>query len=169
MALITSSIAARTTALRDSRYAGFTLVEVVTTLTIMAILVTIAMPSFRNFVLTQRAKTAAYDLVSSLLYARSEALKRNTNVVVAPATGGWQNGWSVTVTIASTTTVLSQHEAMPGLTVSAPAGNLVYTSSGRLSAAPATPFSIAASGSTATPRCVNVELSGMPTSQAGGC
>lgn len=167
MAPIARFMASRAAAQRNIRLAGFTLIELVTTLTIMAILVAIATPYFRDFVLTQRTKAAAYDLVSSLLYARSEALKRNTNVVVAPATGGWQNGW--TVTIGSTTTVLAQHEATPGLTVTAPAGNLVYTSSGRLSAAPATPFSIAASGSTATPRCVNVELSGMPTSQAGGC
>nr|WP_311528145.1 GspH/FimT family pseudopilin [uncultured Ralstonia sp.] len=161
----TSTIAFRAAAPRNSRHAGFTLIEVVTTVTILAILLTIATPYFRDFVLTQRAKAGAYDLISSLLYARSEALKRNTNVVVTPTNGGWQNGWSVTVG----TTALAKHEAVPGLTVTAPAGNLVYTSSGRVSAAAISSFSIAASGSSATPTCVKVELSGMPTSQAGAC
>lgn len=169
MAPIISAIVSRTTARRNSPQGGFTLVELVTTVTIMAILLAIATPSFRDFVLTQRAKAGAYDLVSSLVYARSEALKRNANVVVSPATGGWQNGWSVTVTIGSTTTVLAQHEAIPGLTVTAPAGNLVYTSSGRVTAAAISSFNVAASGSSATPRCVSVELSGMPTSKGGAC
>lgn len=169
MARIISTIAPRIAVRRDSAHGGFTLIEVITTVTIMAILLAIATPSFRDFVLTQRAKAGAYDLVSSLVYARSEALKRNTNIVVTPATGGWQNGWLVTVTIGSTTTVLAQHEAMPGLTVTAPAGNLVYTSSGRVTATAISAFNIAASGSSATPRCVSVELSGMPSSKGGAC
>jgi type IV fimbrial biogenesis protein FimT len=152
------------TATRRSGAKGFTLIELMTTTFVAAILLTIATPYFRDFVLGQRTKTAAYDLASSLVYARSEAIKRNTSVTVAPATGGWQNGWSVL----AGASVLSAHEAFPGLAVTGPVGGLVYNSSGRLAAA-ANPFSISATNSTATSQCVNVDLSGQPTSQMGSC
>jgi len=150
--------------MRSSGARGFTLVELMATVMVSAILMSIATPYFRDFILGQRAKTAAYDLVSALTYARSEAIKRNTGVTVAPATGGWQNGWSVL----AGASVLSAHDGLSGMTVAGPAGNLVYNSSGRLSAA-INPFSISATNSTATPQCVNVDLSGLPTSLTGSC
>ncbi|AQV92777.1 prepilin-type N-terminal cleavage/methylation domain-containing protein [Cupriavidus necator] len=164
MTPVARPIAARTSSSRIPSVAGFTLIELITTVMIAAILLTVATPYFRDFVLGQRIRTAAYDLASTLVYARSEAIKRNTGVAVAPATGGWQNGWSVTVG----TTVLSRHEAMSGLTVTGQAGNLVYNSNGRL-AATASPFSISATSSTAKPQCVNVDLGGLPSSFAGSC
>jgi type IV fimbrial biogenesis protein FimT len=149
---------------RSSGAKGFTLVELMTAVMVSAILMAIATPYFRDFIQGQRAKTAAYDLVSALTYARSEAIKRNTGVTVAPATGGWQNGWSVS----AGASVLTAHDGLSGLTVAGPAGNLVYNSSGRLSAT-VNPFSISATNSTATPQCVNVDLSGLPTSLMGSC
>lgn len=146
------------------RHAGFTLIELMATVMIAAILLSAGTPYFREFILGQRIRTAAYDLAATLAYARSEAVKRNTGITVAPATGGWQNGWTVTAGAA----VLSRHEAVSGLSLSGPAGGLVYTSNGRL-AALAGPFGISASDSTATPRCVNIDLSGLPSNYAGNC
>ncbi|ODV41451.1 N-terminal methylation site [Cupriavidus sp. UYMMa02A] len=146
------------------RSAGFTLIELMTTVLIAGILLSVATPYFSDFILGQRIRTAASDLASSLVYARSEAVKRNTGVTVAPATGGWQNGWTVTVGAA----VLGSHEAFTGLTLTGPVGGLVYNSSGRLAAVP-TPFSISASGSSAVPRCVSVDLSGLPGNATGSC
>jgi len=146
------------------RGAGFTLIELITTVFIAGILLSIGTPYFSSFILGQRIRTAAADLASSLVYARSEAVKRNTGVTIAPATGGWQNGWTVTVG----GTVLSSHEAFTGLTFTGPTGGLVYNSNGRLAAVPA-PFSVSASGSSAIPRCVNVDLSGLPSNVAGSC
>jgi len=149
---------------RSSGAKGFTLIELMITVMVSAILMAIATPYFRDFILGQRAKTAAYDLVSVLIYARSEAIKRNASVTVAPATGGWQNGWSVL----AGGSVLAAHESLSGLTVAGPTGSLIYNSSGRL-AATSSPFSISATNSTATPQCVNVALSGLPTSLTGSC
>ncbi|CAG9184939.1 hypothetical protein LMG23992_05382 [Cupriavidus laharis] len=146
------------------RSTGFTLIELITTVFIAAILLSIGTPYFGDFILGQRIRTAASDLASSLVYARSEAVKRNTGVTIAPATGGWQNGWTVTVGAA----VLSSHEAFTGLTLTGPVGGLVYNSNGRLAAVP-TPFGISASGSSAIPRCVSVDLSGLPSNLAGSC
>ncbi|MDF3834617.1 GspH/FimT family pseudopilin [Cupriavidus basilensis] len=143
---------------------GFTLIELIATVTIAAILMAIATPYFRDFISGQRIRAAGYDIVAALIYARSEAIKRDSGVTVAPASGGWQNGWTVT----SGTTTLSQHEALQGLTMTGPAGGLVYNGNGRLTAT-ISPFGISAASSTAPQRCINVDLSGLPSSQAGSC
>src|SRR5258708_17936063 len=74
---------------------GFTLIELVVTLTVLAILATVALPSYQNFVLTQRVRGASYDLMTSLVFARSEAIKRNASVSMTQAAGGWAQGWTV--------------------------------------------------------------------------
>src|SRR5260370_42173565 len=74
---------------------GFSLIELVTALTVLAILATVALPSYQNFVLTQRVRGASYDLMTSLVFARSEAIKRNASVSMTQAAGGWAQGWTV--------------------------------------------------------------------------
>ncbi|MCK7574682.1 MAG: GspH/FimT family pseudopilin [Chromatiales bacterium] len=74
---------------------GFTLIELVITIAILAILLSIAAPSFTRFTAEQRIRAAATDLQSALLIARSEAVKRRVNMTLSPATGGWAAGWSL--------------------------------------------------------------------------
>lgn len=141
------------------------MIELLVTISIVAVLAAIAAPSFRDFVAGQRIKTASYEISYALTNARSEALKRNANVVMAPNGGGWQNGWNVT----AGTLVVDRHEAFSGLTVSGPAASLTYNNSGRLTNA-VMPFAISSSaGATAAPRCVSITLTGMPKSKAGAC
>src|SRR2546425_10294753 len=73
---------------------GFSLIELVTALAVLAILATVALPSYQNFVLTQRVRGASYDLMTSLVFARSEAIKRNASVSMTQAAGGWAQGWT---------------------------------------------------------------------------
>lgn len=140
---------------------GFTLTELLVTIAISAILLAIGIPSFTGFILGQRVKTASSDIAYAAAYARSEAIKRNREVVVAAAATGWQDGWSVKVDTAT----LSQQAAYSGVTISGPGADLIYTGSGRLSVA-VTPFQI--SGSTSV-RCVTIDLSGLPNSKTGSC
>ena len=142
---------------------GFSLIELLISITIAAIFAALAAPSFREFVAGQRVKTASYDISYTLTGARSEALKRNLNVVLAPATGGWQNGWTITAGVGGP--MLGQHEAFADLTISGPATNITYNSSGRLMAA-VTPFTV---NSNVSSRCISIDLSGLPTSKAGAC
>jgi type IV fimbrial biogenesis protein FimT len=145
--------------------AGFTLVELLVTIAIAAILMGVAVPSFSTFIATQRIKTAAFDLTSTLIQARSEALKRNASVTLASATGGWQNGWVLNAGSAT----LSQHEALAGMAVAGPVGTLTFNSNGRLSTSGNT-FSVSSSVNTSVAaRCVSVALSGIPASKAGSC
>jgi len=144
---------------------GFSLIELLFTIAIAAIFAALAAPSFRDFIAGQRVKTASYDISYTLTGARSEAIKRNLNVVLAPVSGNWQNGWTVT----TGTTTIAQHEPFVDLTITGPAPDLTYNSSGRLAAAVA-PFAISSSVSTgAAPRCVRVDLSGLPSSKTGAC
>ena len=58
---------------------GFTIVELMITLAVAAILLAIAVPSFRNITLANRLDTAANGLVNAISVARMEAVKRNSS------------------------------------------------------------------------------------------
>jgi type IV fimbrial biogenesis protein FimT len=61
---------------------GVTLIELIITLTVLGILAALATPSMTTFIKNQRIAGQANDLVSDLMYARAEAIRRVTNVVV---------------------------------------------------------------------------------------
>jgi type IV fimbrial biogenesis protein FimT len=91
-------------ALRGGRKAGgFTLVELMVTLLVVAILLGIAVPSFRDAALSSRLTGYANDLVASVQLARSEAIKRNLTVTLCASVNGstcaagvgWEVGWIV--------------------------------------------------------------------------
>lgn len=73
---------------------GFTLVELMVTVAVLAILLTIGIPAFQNILDKRRLTGAAEQLYSDLQYARTEAIKRNTNVFVnfQPGTTSWCYG-----------------------------------------------------------------------------
>ncbi|MFZ2387080.1 MAG: GspH/FimT family pseudopilin [Polaromonas sp.] len=148
-----------------TRESGFTLIELLFTIAIAAIFAALAAPSFRDFIAGQRVKSASYDISYALTGARSEAIKRNLDVVLAPVSGNWQNGWTVT----AGTTAVAQHEPFLDLTITGPATNLTYNSSGRLAAA-VVPFAISSSVSASVAsRCIRVDLSGLPSGKTGAC
>lgn len=58
---------------------GFTLVELMITMTIALVLLMIAVPSFKSITLSNKLTTTANDLVNAINVARMEAVKRNSN------------------------------------------------------------------------------------------
>lgn len=60
--------------------AGFTLVEMMISVAIMAILMGLAAPSFQRFIQNTKIRTAADSMQAGLHLARSEALRRNARV-----------------------------------------------------------------------------------------
>jgi len=58
---------------------GFTMVELLITIAVAAVLIVIAVPSFRNITLSNKLTTAANDVISAINVARMEAVKRNAN------------------------------------------------------------------------------------------
>ena len=101
---------------------GFTLVELLVTLAIVAILVNVAAPSFTAFQRNAELSAVANTLLSSLNAARGEAMKRNRSAMVAPLDPkDWGNGWVVfvdvddskTFTLASGDIMLFEQKALP--------------------------------------------------------
>lgn len=83
---------------------GFTLVELMVTVSIVGILAFLAAPSFSSFVTKGRADSVTQQLFSDLNAARMESIKRNRRVLVCPsantttvttcaAGSSWNNGW----------------------------------------------------------------------------
>ncbi|TWI54865.1 type IV fimbrial biogenesis protein FimU [Pseudomonas duriflava] len=75
---------------------GLTLIELLVVISLISIFVTVAVPSFKSLIHTNRIQTAANELRSVLLYARSEAVSRGVSVTVkAPTTTDWTGGLTV--------------------------------------------------------------------------
>ena len=84
----------------QSKYnSGFTLIELMVTIAIAAIVLGIAIPSFSSTITSNRLTTSANELVTALNLARSEAVKRGQHVVVRKTNTNWENGWQVFVDI----------------------------------------------------------------------
>lgn len=84
---------------------GFTLIELMVTLSVVAILAIVAIPSFTGSIKRNRAVTQTNDLISALNLARNEAIRRNVRVSVCSSTDeltcaastDWATGWIVFV------------------------------------------------------------------------
>jgi len=148
-----------------------TLVELLTVLSIVAILATIAMPSLSDAMATQRLRAAGTDLMSSLLLARSEAIKRNAQVAVAPqSAGAWTSGWRV-ATVAADEQVDKKDSLGNRVAVTLAPASIVYGRNGRLTgvAAVQVEFRDADGRPGVDARCVSIDPSGLPKLSSGGC
>lgn len=133
--------------------AGFSLIELLTTLTVAGVLVAIAVPAMTAFLQSNSLTTATNDLIADLSYARSEVLKRQTNAANTRITAGlcsssdgatcggtWTDGWLVFVDNDDSTTLnagdvlLRVHQRLSAgnTMVAAPANLILYTNQGLL-------------------------------------
>ena len=86
-----------------NRSSGTTLIELLIAMLVLAILMAIAIPSFREFAADSRTTAVTSDLVTALNVARSEALRRSSLVVACASddlatcstSTTWTGGWIV--------------------------------------------------------------------------
>lgn len=134
------------------RIAGFTLVELMVTIAVLAILLGVAIPGMQAFVVRNRLAAINNDLMTALNLARSEAIKRAITVSVCrtndngvSCAGTWSDGWMVFVNTdgdspavkdGANETLLRVFPALPaGYTLNATANFTNFVTYGRSGAA----------------------------------
>lgn len=103
---------------RVRRHAAFTLIELMITIAIAAILLALAIPSFSTMLGNNRLAARANSLLTALNFTRSSALAQNTPTQLCPigAAGSsicgtnWRAGWIVTTLPAAGAAVLLQSQ-----------------------------------------------------------
>jgi len=113
---------------------GFTLVELMVTLAIAIILLSVGVPSFTGTIENSRLTTAANTLITTVNLARSEAIKRGVRVTTCKSSNGttcttggdWSQGWIVFTDEDNNATYSSATETLLRVT-GALGNNLTFT------------------------------------------
>jgi type IV fimbrial biogenesis protein FimT len=156
--------------------AGLTLIELMITVAIVAILIGISVPSFASLGTNQRMSAATHTVMASFNDARMRALASNSQVVLCPSTDGttctgglsWEKGWIIyddanrNRKLDPTETVSARFELPEGLTASTTIGRpqLMFKPDGGAWGNPLTLTICDTSGSDAEGRAVVVSNAG---------
>ena len=154
------------------RAGGFTLIELVITVTLLGVLLSIAVPGMRQLTLNQGVKSAAFDLFSAPEYARSEAIKRPSETVTlkagANSDGAWSTGWRL---LDGSGTKLRSWSVASNISVSDKNSltQVTFAKDGHVASSPMLTVKSSATVSGVEPRCIQVDLIGRPNSKTGNC
>ncbi len=147
------------------RQAGFSLIEIMVVVAVMVVLAGVGVPAMQEMVVNQRIKTTTSDLFSSILRARSEAIKRNTDVSMTPS-ASWNTGWTIPSPNAGEPALLNL-STRSSIVVAGPANGITFSSAGRLKGTGNVTFNV--SSTKGTPRCITIDLGGRPNVQPHSC
>ena len=158
-----------------SKQKGFTLIEVMVTIAIVAILATIALPNMSTFLVKMRVDNEISELQRLLLTARNMAINTGKNTTVCPLSGSnctnnWQNEISVFTNSDNTPTtnivftapdelIKTKGEIKVGDQLQYAQNSIIYTPDGRLLAVPAN-FSYCPKDKADLSRGISISLSG---------
>lgn len=157
---------------------GFTLIELMVTISIAAILLAIGVPSFQAIIENNRLATQSNELITAVSLARSEAIKRGVDISITPNTLDYVNGWCVHTGVACNAgTELRQFPALRGMVIAVDTGNgTVVTFNGRgQKEAPGgvVTFSLqptgCATGTTGRARMIEIVGTGRASVSTGNC
>lgn len=153
---------------RRTYLSGFTLIELMTVVSVLAVLVALALPSFHEFVSKQRVRNASFQLVAGLARARSQAITQSGTVSLQKSGAKWNAGWTVT----DGTRTFASQESLTSLNIldSGSVSAITYGRDGRLTSG-ATKFTIKPvdAANDAHTRCISIDLSGISASIQGAC
>lgn len=157
---------------------GFTLLEVLVVMAIMGILMAVGVPGIKTLLNVQKMKSATFDLVTTAMQARSEAIKwgsGNPTAATAPsisivaASGNFSNGWCIVFTSATACSLSAPADGV--MQVIKPTANMTYayqgtvapiifTRTGRLEGNAPVTLRVTDDDDYATPRCVTFDING---------
>lgn len=154
---------------------GFTLIELVVVVAVLAIAASFAVPAFQQVVESNRLATESNRLLSAISFTRSEAVRVGDDASLTANTGGFGNGWCVHLGTAcnnaGTNEILRQFDAVQ-LDYTATANTLTFNARGEMTNA-AFQLSIdpenCDSGEVDKRRTISVSLSGRGSVQKGNC
>lgn len=165
----------------NKKICGFTLIELIITLTVIAILLGIVAPNMSTFVVSNRLTTQANEFIADINFARSEAIKQASNVGVCASstgtscTGNWQQGWIIFLDITplgwtSGDSVIRTHESLSGSNTLSGSQTIVFGKSGLLALAPATSNYTLCNSQSGKSRVINIApTTGRPSVSSGSC
>jgi type IV fimbrial biogenesis protein FimT len=137
---------------------GFTLIEMMIAILIAAILISVGIPSFFDLIQRNSVSTASNELVSALLYARSEAVRQESDVTFALAESGW------TVKVDDTDDIVLEYVLESSqLSVAEVGDTITYNARGRASVSTGDSIDISYKGTLENRICLN--LIGRPYSK----
>lgn len=150
----------------QNRLRGFTLIELMVTVAVLAVMASLAAPSFQQLLAAQRVRTTGYNIVGDLVLARSEAVKRGENVTLTPVSGDWTQGWSVNV--APNAEVLSEQGRVGnGVQFTTSPASITFDRNGRTSVSTVVRFGLY--DGAVNKRCISLDPSGRPKSAKMEC
>ncbi len=154
------------------RTRGFTLIEAMVAIAVLGILLVVALPGMQKVMAKQRMRSASYDVMSDITLARSEALKRNSTVVMEPLSGtDWRSGWRVRNT--ADNTILAQRPAigaslaMSVLQGTTPQASVSFTAAAQVASGGTLRFSL--NDGYGNSRCIQLDPAGRPKSANTAC
>lgn len=161
----------RAPAQRSSVY-GFTLVELMVTLSVAAIMITMAVPSFTSMTKNNRLTTQTNQLVTALNLARSEAINRRTTIDVVATNSSnsaneWGQGWKVEINGGATLKIFQPLEGGSTLDSTNSISTIQYQASGRANVTDT--FTMCDDRSGETGRRISILTTGRVTTTSVAC
>lgn len=143
---------------------GLTLIEIMVTLAVVAVTLSIGVPSFQSMASGNRMSSAANSLIGALNVARSEAIKRGArvNVVANSVSTDWTTGWKVQVNSDSADTgTIKKFDPITGMQVTGSSAQYQFLPTGFLALAAAEEIKVCDSSMTGeTGRKITISISG---------
>lgn len=137
-----------------SRGKGFTLIELMVVIAMVAILLALGLPSFQSTIRSNRLATQTNQFIAGIALARSEALRTSRGAAMCPSSNGtacggtWTDGWLVWADVDGDTTIDADEpivryaQGNPSIGLTSSAGDVVLAFNGRGGAASPPTFTL---------------------------